>query len=90
MNISCGVERFPNCGVLLFPPPAPKECFYIMELYFWEGEEVAEAAGLRRASNKEWLRKQLGADVSAGNLTSTPMPPPAEGQLPRDWGTGPV
>lgn len=47
-----------------------------MELYFWEGEEGAEAAGLRRDGNKEWFREQLGSDVSAENLTSTPLLPP--------------
>lgn len=47
-----------------------------MELYFWEGEEGAEAAGLERDSNKEWFREQLGSDVSAENLTSTPLLPP--------------
>lgn len=47
-----------------------------MELYFWEGEEGAEAAGLRRDGNKEWFREQLGCDVSTANLTSTPLLPP--------------
>lgn len=82
MNISCSAERFPNCGVLVFPPPAPKECFYIMELYFWEGEEGVEAAGLRRDGNKEWFREQLGSDVLTENLTSSPLLPP-EGSVKR-------
>ena len=50
-----------------------------MELYFWEGEEgaeAAEAAGLRRDGNKEWFREQLGSDVLDENLTSTPLLPP--------------
>lgn len=47
-----------------------------MELYFWEGEEGAEAAGLRRDGNKGCFREQLGSDVSAENLTSAPLLPP--------------
>lgn len=47
-----------------------------MELYFWEGEEGAEAAGLRRDGNKGCFREQLGSDVLAKNLTSAPSLPP--------------